>query len=458
MRDKGLSTRFRAVLAILTVTLHLTSAWAANHEKVPHTLNSEVADWKPGSDPILVGVGKLNFAPSGSWTEEVLHSFASYPDGDGPYAGVIFNAAGNLFGTTVDSLDYRCGTVFGLTPAGGGTWGESVLYNFSCEDGTYPEGSLIIDAADDLYGTTYLGGASGYGTVFELTPTPFGGWTGKVLHSFQNNGVDGYYPYSSLIFDAAGDLYGTAYAGGSYGVGMVFELTPEAGGSWTESVLHSFIFNGTDGAYPTAGLVFDASGDLYGTTYYGGTNGAGTVFELISEGGGRWTKKILHNFNFNGTDGGYPQAGLIFDRSGNLYGTTYAGGTHDFGTVFELMPESGGSWTESVLHSFNENGTDGAYPVAALTLDASGDLYGTTYAGGASGYGTVFELTPEGGGRWTETVLHSFNNNGTDGADPYAGLIFDRSGNLYGTTVAGGTHGYGTVFELKHSAFGQAGH
>src|ERR1019366_9536867 len=218
-----------------------------------------------------------------------------------------------------------------------------------------------------------------------------------------------------------------------------------------EQVLHSF-GNGTDGANPQAGLIVDAAGNLYGTTVGGGTYGYGTVFELTPNGSGGWTEKVLYSFCSQAycPDGSEPYAGLIFDAVGNLYGTTLDGGTNWFGgTVFELTPAGGGSWTETVLHSFNKNGTDGANPYAGLIFDAVGNLYGTTEEGGTYGYGTVFELTPAAGGVWTEKVLHNFNNNGTDGGTPYAGLIFDAARNLYGTTAGGGTYYSGTVFRVN---------
>ena len=438
MRGKRLSIGLRAALAIIAATLFATSTWAQIHEQVLH-----------------------NFQYNGT-------------DGVLPFAGLIFDAAGNLYSTTSEGGTYGVGTVFELTPAAGGGWTETVLHSFgNGTDGRGPN-ALIFDAAGNLYGTTSWGGTYTYGTVFELTPAAGGGWTEQVLYSFcsQTNCTDGAHPVAGLIFDAAGNLYGTTGHGGVYascnsgtGCGTVFELTPTAGGGWTEKVLHNF-GNGTDGNSPSAGLIFDAASNLYGTTYVGGiycsgSGGCGTVFELTPAAGGTWTETVLYSFcpaGYPCTDGIGPEAGLIFDAAGNLYGTTVQGGRYDYGTVFELSPTAGGGWTETVLHNFG-NGLDGVDPSAGLIFDAAGNLYGTTSWGGYYGhyeYGTVFELTPAASGGWTETVLHSFGN-GTDGRAPLAGLIFDAAGNLYGTTSAGGTdtscpnggYGCGTVFELQ---------
>ncbi len=383
-------------------------------------------------------------AMSGGWAEKVLHSFNDNGmDEYYPFAGLISDAAGNLYGTTAAGGTYGGGTVFELTLQAGVGWTEQVLHNFgNGTDGSGPFAGLIFDAVGNLYGTTEEGGSSGWGIVFELTPTSGGGWTETVLHSFQHNGTDGYVPVAGLIFDAAGNLYGTTSGGGTYGnctyfgCGTVFELTPTSGGGWTEQVLHDF-GNGTDGAKPSAGVTFDAAGNLYGTTVEGGTYTDGTVFELTPTAGGGWTEQVLWNFG-SGTDGAGPYASLIFDAAGNLYGTTWAGGVYGAGTVFELTSTAGGGWTEQVLHSLSGDGTDGANPDAVLTFDAAGNLYSTTYEGGAyscggPGCGTVFEMMPTAGGGWTEQVLHSFGS-GRDGAEPAAGLIFDAAGNLYGTT------------------------
>ena len=323
------------------------------------------------------------------------------------------------------------------------TWAiaqEKVLHNFNNDgtDGAYPQAGLVVNPAGNLYGTTNNGGAYTYGTVFELTPTA-GGWTEKVLYSF-SNGTDGGNPQSGLILDGTGNLYGTTYVGGSYGYGTAFELTPGAGGSWTEKVLYSF-GSGTTAAYPTSGLIFDTAGNLYGTTLQGGPGQGGSVFELTPVGGGNWTERELHDFGSLST-GLYPYGGVTFDAAGNLYGTTSTGGSSSGGTVFEL---TAGSWTMRVLHNFS-GGSDGDTPYAGL-VRAGGNLYGTT-SGINSGWGTVFELTPAGGGNWTYQVAHNFGT-GNDGATPYAGLIADSSGILYGTTLAGGKYGGGTVFRFN---------
>jgi uncharacterized repeat protein (TIGR03803 family) len=265
--------------------------------------------------------------------------------------------------------------------------------------------------------------------------------------------------YGALIFDAAGNLYGTTSSGGTHncqgngGCGTVFQLTPTVGGAWTETVLYNF-GNGTDGYSPWAGLVLDAAGNLYGTTAFGGTNGCavaqysgcGTVFELTSVAGGGWTETVVHNFG-SGTDGVTPIAGLTFDPAGNLYGTTEVGGPSNVGTVFQLLPTTGGGWSETVIHSFNVDPGGWGPAAGTLVFDAAGSLYGTAFFGN-----TAFQLTPTVGGTWTETVLYTWVDNDS-GA--WAGLIFDATGNLYGTTWYGGsdkcetpTPGCGTVFEL----------
>jgi uncharacterized repeat protein (TIGR03803 family) len=412
----------------------------------------------------VLGFCEASFAQS----EKILHGFINRGnDGFGPYdfGGLAMDSAGNLYGTTASgNAGSYYGTVFELSPAPGtGAWSEKILYTFANNgvDGNDPYGGLIFDKAGNLYGTTHAGGSAGFGTVFELSPAAGGGWTEQVLHSFVSDSVDGIYPWSGLVMDASGNLYGTTVEGGTYNYGTIFQLIPQGGGIWTENILHSFNSNGTDGYYSYSALTLDASENLYGATAYGGAFGHGTVFQLKPSTGGRWTEKILHSFNKNGMDGVGPFGGVTLDSQGNLYGTTLEGGASNScsdggyycGTVFKLTPTGSGGWAASILHSFANNGHDGYYPYSSLVFDGSGNLYGTTSTGGAAsndayGGGIVFELSPQAGGRWSEKVLHSFSNNGTDGAYPQSGMIIDGNGNLYGTTVFGGLGGYGAVFEV----------
>jgi uncharacterized repeat protein (TIGR03803 family) len=334
---------------------------------------------------------------------------------------------------------------------------EKLLHVFDGKNGNSPFASLIMDASGNLYGTTWMGGAYNCGAVFELTPAEGGGWTEKILHNFNNNGTDGYSPYANLIFDGSGNLYGTTEQGGGRNGGVVFELTPKFAGGWAEKILHSFNnVDSTGGYFLEAGLIFDGSGNLYGTARSGGAYGGGVVFELSHKAGGGWTEQVLHSFADNGTDGYYPLGSLIFDASGNLYGTTETGGNGTAcdpvgcGMVFELTPTGGEDWTENVLYNFG-NGGDGTTPYAGLIFDGAGNLYGTTLSGGLWNYGTAFELTAGTGGSWTETVLHSFGL-GTDASLPASSLILDATGNLYGTATRG--DGNGIVFELSREVGG----
>jgi len=283
-----------------------------------------------------------------------------------------------------------------------------------------------------------------------LVPKGGGERIERVLHSFGSDRADGLTPFGGVIVDASGNLFGTTYFGGSNGYGTVYELIPQTGGGWTEKILHNFNNTGTEGEYPAAGLVFDTVGNLYGTTVLSGSDGVGTVFELKPGPEGAWVEKILLYFAAADTSGGaIPYGSLMFD-AGSLYGTASGGGLYNVGTVFELTPEGNGTWNESVLYAFNDDGNDAYTPLAGLVRDSSGNLYGTTYTGGsASGLGTVFELTPA-NGVWTETVLHSFEGNGDGGNPGYGALILDSSGNLYGTAQGGGAYFAGTVFEIKH--------
>ncbi len=409
---------------------------------------------------------------------KTLHTFTDGNDGGFPLASVIFDGSGALYGTTESGGVYGWGTVFKLTRLADGRWTEKVLHEFTGgEDGGYPTAELIFDQAGNLYGTTSGGGLAhcghaGCGVAFRLTPNLDGSWYQKVLYQF-TEGADGGVPLSGLTFDQAGNLYGTAVFGGNgahcgfpqdVGCGVVFKLTPKSNGSWTESVLHTFCSLAAchDGMYPLAGLIFDQAGNLYGTTQNGGIvgqcggPGCGVVFRLTPTSRGPWKERVLHYFT-GGKDGAYPGAGLIFGADGSLYGTTLRGGAVNYcpnigcGVVFRLTSNQNGSWTEGVLRTFT-GGRDGGIPAANLIFDQTGNLYGTTSYGGNPGLcgglgcGTVFKLTPNSGGRWREEVLHSFFDH--PGAIPVAGIIFDAAGILYGTTSGDIRNTHGSVFEI----------
>jgi uncharacterized repeat protein (TIGR03803 family) len=371
--------------------------------------------------------------------ERVLYSFRGTPDASIPTSNLISDDAGNLYGTTARggiSNGYGGnGTVFKLSPASG-HWRETILYKFSGgSDGEYPSSGLVRDSAGNLYGTTSQGGSSSCGCGVVFKVDSSGAET--VLYSF--TATDGEYPTGGLIFDPQGDLFGTTSNGGTYGNGAVFELIPNSGGTWTEQVLYSFTNNSGDGSTPDGGVVMDNAGNLYGTTETGFNSSSinGTVFEL-KHSGSSWTESILYTFT-GGSDGGRPFAGLTI-HDGKLYGTTIAGGI-GAGVVFELAPSSTG-WTETVIHTFTGH-PDGTAPEAGVIFDKSGNLYGTTYSGGWRycfiGCGTIFKLTPKTGGGWQETVLYRFNGRGVgDGENSEAGLLRDAKGHLYGTTPVGG--------------------
>lgn len=402
--------------------------------------------------------------------ESVLYRFEGGSDGAFPQASLIEDKAHNLYGTTVGGGTPKLGTVFVISPPGT-AWTESVLYSFiGGNDGANPFGNLVADKAGNLYGTTYDGGGSancqsihaGCGTVFQLTPPATRGapWTETVLHRF--TGVsDGANPVAGLIMDSKGNLYGTTIGGGFGDEGTIFELAPPAtkGAPWTESVLYRFA-GGNDGAIPRAGLTFGLHGALFGTTAGGGNKAQwGVVFKLRppTTQGGSWTEGVLYRFT-RGSDGGYPNAALIIDKTGNLYGTTAEGGNFSFcgagcGTVFQVTPptKQGDPWTETTLYSFTD-GRDGAAPQARLLVDRAGNLYGTATYGGQSNNGSVFKLTPPAaqGDPWTETTLSDFASR-HNGSAPTAGLIFGKGGHLYGTTAVGGGHPRaraGTVFRI----------
>jgi uncharacterized repeat protein (TIGR03803 family) len=321
-------------------------------------------------------------------------------DSSGNLYGTTQSGGTNL---CTDDFDiFSCGTIFQLSPNGSGGWSEKVIYNFSERDGYAPGFSLVMDSAGNLYGTAGRGGHSAVngvgGAAFELRRSGKE-WTYRVLHYFAMAGTqDGAAPSGPLVFDKAGNLYGETLLGGQSGGGTVFELTHTTGG-WKENILFSFGAGGSEasGLQPNGGLIFDSAGNLYGTTYSGGIGyGFGTVFELTPTNGGAWNETVLYDFLSNGDNEANPVAGLVMDSAGNLYGTTYWGGsTYRSGNLFELRPSPNGAWTFFVVHSFQGFPTvDGQNPNSNLLIDSKGNLYGTTYFGGSGLYGTVFEITP----------------------------------------------------------------
>jgi len=383
--------------------------------------------------------------------ESILHSFGGSPDGADPAAMLVFDSAGVAYGTTVTGGQYGYGTVFQLKRSRN-KWTETVLYSFAgAPDGKNPYGGVTLDSAGNLYGTTASGGnggpctGDGCGTVFELTKSDRK-WSEQVLYSFKG-GNDGSGPGGGVSFDKAGNLYGTTADGGTHSEGTVYRLAPENGGQWKETVIHNFT-GGKDGGVGSLGLpLVDKAGNLYGVAEIGGAHGAGTLFKLSPAAGGKWTFSTLYAFKGQ-PNAGFPYGGLISDASWNLYGTTYYGGKDGVGSVFELVLGWGGHYKEHLLYSF-KSVNDGNAPTSTLLFDASNSLWGTASAGGDPDCdcGAVFKLMPASGGKWKESVAYNFQGN-PDGANPYYGLALDSSGAFYGTTAAGGTQSQGVVFKL----------
>jgi uncharacterized repeat protein (TIGR03803 family) len=382
---------------------------------------------------------------AGTTQVNVIYSFAGGNDGAYTDTDLVADSAGNLYGTSVEEGKFGGGTVFQVTSSGVHT----VLYNFTGgADGGEPYKGVTLDPAGNLYGTAVTGGTGagcdgGCGVVYKLTNSG-GTWVQSVLHNF-TGGNDGSGPGSGLTFDKQGNLYGTTPTGGAKGFGVIYQLKPSGSGNWKLSVIHTFT-GGADGLGGSAGrLILDAAGNLYGTCTVGGVNGSGTVYELSFR-QGQWHLTTLYAFK-DQPDGALPYGGLIFDRAGNLYGTTYYAGANDLGTVYKLT-HSNGTWTETVLYSF-KGGADGDDPISTLVSDAAGNLYGTTSDGGAKSCncGTIFKMTRGSGGTWTESVAYQFLGS-PDAGFAYNGMVVDRAGNFYGATVHGGTVNDGAIYQF----------
>ena len=396
-------------------------------------------------------------------TYKVLHNFCAPGDpgdGWGPPAGLTPDTQGNLYGVTFGgglecNIGGGYGTVFQLVPNQDGSWTENILYAFNVMNPGPLQAPVALDTHGNVYGLTSAG--VGYGSVFELQPGS-GMWSFEQLHRFDgtwDGGFDTQEPYGGVIVAGNGRLYGTTQAYGNNGGGVAFSLSEVSPLFWYELVLHPFAQAGSDGAQPQSAATIGPDGNLYGTTFAGGSNNSGTVYRLTPNlRNFGWTESVLYSFqgtsHGSGSDGANPAASVIFDALGNIYGTTSFGGPAGAGTVYKLTPNLDGTWTESVLYAFRGGyDNDGIGPQGPVALDRGGNLYGTTIGGGSNDDGTVYELTPSPGGQWTETILHSFS--GQDGQWPRSGLVIDAAGNLYGTTQTGGTGGVehgGVAFEI----------
>lgn len=396
--------------------------------------------------------------------ERVIHDFERSPDGSEPLAAVIGDSGGNLYGTTSGGGYWGFGAVFELSPPStqGGSWTETVLYSFLAgSDGATPLGTLVFDKQGNLYGTTSRGGLDNQGTVFELLAQAASGgqWVERILYAFPADGSSGSQPEADLMLDSSGNLYGTTTFGGTGscpvagGCGTVFELSPpnELGSAWTETVLHNFSSAGSDGFTPKSGLVRDRKGTFYGSTFDGGTDGVGSIFQLERT-HGKWVESVI--YTFNGSDGASPATPTL-DGDGNLYDTA-AVGPFSVGVVFELSPPTSGSrtWTYTTLYSFTDK-NDGVITTSSALVLNRGRLFGVANRGGRKGSlirdnGTVFQLSPPttAGGPWTETTLHEFSGAAYgDGTTPLGKLVLIK-GKFFGTTFAGGPQGLGTVFSV----------
>jgi uncharacterized repeat protein (TIGR03803 family) len=416
----------------------------------------------------LAVLGVMSMTPCRA-AETVIYRFTGGSDGEFPLSRLL-EYRGALYGTTYEGGDQNYGTAFKLTPPAKGktAWTKTVLYSFTGYtagyDGEYPMAGLIIGPGGAFYGTTNGGGLYGYGTAFKLVPPPDGEstWSEVVIYDFckLSGCSDGTYPQDSLLAGPDGSLYGTTSEGGLFiNKGTVFKLTPPPGAAtkWNETVLYSFCSVGvacSDGSHPVAELIADDAGALYGTTVYGGSEDSGAVFKLTPPAKGQtaWKESVLNSFCVTTVclDGRYPEAGLVFGQQGVLYGTTFNGGLggngygYSGGVVFKLTPGNGQSgWIETVPYSFKDH-LQGAHPMGTLIIDSQGVLYGTTLGGGpgakfGSGSGVVFKLVPppQGGFKWTETLLTTFSQGSNTPDNPRAGVI-SYEGALYGTTVYGG--------------------
>jgi uncharacterized repeat protein (TIGR03803 family) len=378
-------------------------------------------------------------------TEKVLWNFNGGNDGSGPWANYfISDAKGNLYAATASGGTYSAGTVFMLSPAGK----ETILYEFtgSNGDGNGPHGHLTFDANGNIFGTTQGGGANGTGTVYELSPQKGGGWKEKVIYTFSAAGADGISPSAGMTIAADGTMYSTTPDGGAFGAGTVFSLKKTSKG-WHQKVIQNL--NGSsNGGYPYEGLMMDSAGNLYGAAPSGGSGGQGVIYRLSQTKQG-WVDTVLYSFTGQNGDGsGLYWIDLISDVTGNIYGATSFGGTNGTGTVWELVySKTKKKYSEKILYEFGANGSgDGNNPYGGLAMDGKGNLYGTVLNGGSSNLGAFYKLTKH-GKIWKETVLHSFVG-ANDGSQPTGNPYVDAKGRLYGMAETGGKSNLGIVYRV----------
>jgi uncharacterized repeat protein (TIGR03803 family) len=394
---------------------------------------------------VLAAILLLAVAALGQARGQVLYSFPSDgPNGHFPTSLPLFDRSGNVFGIASLGGDDGYGTAYELTVPLGGVNNFSLIYTFSgAPEDEAPFGNIVSDAAGNIYGVA-AGGTAGASSVYELSPGAGGIWTESVIYTFNNTGGGPWEATAGLTIDAAGNLYGSSGGGGAFGMGTIYELTPNADGSWSETVLYSF--NSSDGYAPSSALVFDASGNIYGTTSTGGI-AWGTVFELSPTSGGGWTEKVLYSLPGSASLA-VPNSPVWLDSAGNIFATAFGVGYPPHGAVFELTKGSKGSWTETTLHAFSGKGGEGAAPNSGLIADSDGNLYGTTYYGGTYGGGAIYVMKKDVGGQWREKTIYSFQGK-PDGLGPNWGLTFGPGGDLYGVTTGGGSFNSGTVYRVK---------
>ncbi|HVI10085.1 MAG TPA: choice-of-anchor tandem repeat GloVer-containing protein [Candidatus Binatia bacterium] len=389
----------------------------------------------------------VSAAASARAGEKVLFPMSSQTPG--PNSALTADGAGNFYGIAGGPAGVLggCNQVYELSPTSGGQWQVTVIYKFQncAQNGMYPLGSLSIDKEGNLYGSEYNSLSDGSGQVYELKKRPGGNWLFGVLHNFPPSEGG---PVGDLTFDSAGNIYGATYYASTAFDGEVFELSPQSNGTWKESILYTFNYTAPP-AGPADGLTFDSQGNLYGPAFYGSHGGYGAIYKLSPQSNGSWALTTLYNFK-SGPDGSEPNSKLVFDSEGNLYGTALEPAN---GQVFQLRPAGGGLWTKTTIHAFlQSNQSDGRQPLGTLVFDSKGNLYGETEFGGTGCNqnlcGVIYELSPQAGGSWTETILHQFES-AEDGSEPQGGITLDGAGNIYGTTYHGGSrYGYGTIFEI----------